>query len=315
MFGRRFFQALVLLGLLFIIGNITYVKADASEVVFVEDTIANSKKVILPNDFAIVFGKLVPNRIKLNRFRFTGRNLRVRTFYYLPDHQILGLDNSFAIQIGLNYRFNIEPVEIKNLVYRTNQISQDLGSELLKARLADFWYSVLRIKMQADQQQAGLKTKIENYIQQDLKSDLNQVLINDGIQITEIMIEDINVPDQNQYRTIVNRAPQLLNERLERLRVIEEAKTKTTADELLLSSRRKHLEQLGVLLNRYPNLREYIAVDQLKDRVNVIVMPYDRFTGNSTLPLQSVIPQSSFSPTQNEADSNTGNGFKDLTPP
>lgn len=313
MFRRRFFQALVLLGLLLLIGYITYIKAYESEVVVVEDKFAGSRKVILSNDSAIILARLVPNRIVLHNFRYQGRSLRVRTIYYLPDHQILGLDNSFAIQIGLNYRFNIEPVHVEDLIRRSNRIHQDLGSDILKARLADFWYTTLRVKMQADQQQVGLKTTIENYIHQGMKSDLNQLLSDDGIQITDIMVEDIMVPDQERYRAVVNRAPQLLNQRLDRLRVIEEARAKMTADDILLSGRRKHLEELGILLNKYPNLREYIAVDELKDRVNVIIMPYDRFTGKDALQL----PRDSFlsSENDNKTEPNLGNGFRDLTPP
>lgn len=294
---------------------LSFVRADENEVLILGDAGGGVQRIVLPGETAFFPQRWLPSGPTVNRVSLHSRYLRSKQLYYLSQHEILGLDQSFAVQLTLNYRYRIDAAALAALLAQAETPDVEGIGALIKLRLDDFWFTAFRDRLRADEQLDTLERNAEQYIRGELVTDLNKTLSADGIVIESVLIEDIVVPDPARYRAVLANGQRLVDDRLRRLSQIEEARVKRAADEILLSGKRKHLAELGELLGRYPDLREYIAIDGLNDRVQVFVMPYDRFTGDKRSG-SGLLPgdDAGLHPFDQGADPPSG-GFRDLTPP
>lgn len=263
---------------------LSFVSADQDEALVLRDEGGGMERLVLPGRVAFLPQRWLPSSPDLHRLYLRGRHLHATHTYLLAQHEMLGLDPSFAVRLVLNYRYSIDPAGIATVLQQTERPDSSGISDFLKIRLTDFWYSAFRERLQADERLVALEGRAEQYIRGPLVDDLNRILAADGIRIESVFIEDIVVPDAARYRAVLANGQNLIEERLKRLRLLEEARARREAEEILLSGKRKHLAELGKLLGRYPALREYMAIDGLQEHVKVFVMPYDRFTGQPSLP-------------------------------
>lgn len=294
---------------------LSFVRADENEVLILGDAGGGAQRIVLPGETAFLPQRWLPAGPTLNRVSLHSRYLRSKQLYFLSQHEILGLDQSFAVQLTLNYRYRIDAPALSALLAQAETPDVEGIGALIKLRLDDFWFTAFRDRLGADDQLDTLERSAEQYIRSELVTDLNKTLSADGIVIESVLIEDIAVPDPARYRAVLANGQRLVDDRLRRLSQIEEARVKRAADEILLSGKRKHLAELGELLGRYPDLREYIAIDGLNDRVQVFVMPYDRFTGDKRSG-SGLLPGGDTGLHRFDQGTDPSNGgFRDLTPP
>lgn len=300
--GLRALPVLILAAIL----ALTAVRAGENEVLIFSEA-GRIRRIVMPGETAFLLQRWLSAATTLNRVSLYGY-LRNKHIYRLPQNEILGLDQSFAVQLTLSYRYRIDASAISSLLSRAETPDAEGIAAILRLRLADFWYTAFRDRLNADDRLETLKRNAEQYIRGDLVKDLNQAFRADGIMIESVLIEDITVPDAERYRAVIAGGQRLLEERLRRLSQLEEARIKRATDEIIFSAKRRHLAELGELLSRYPDLREYIAIDGLNDRVQVFVMPYDRFSGDK---------RTGFLPPEVDhlREKSSNGGFRDLTPP
>lgn len=294
---------------------LSFVRANKNEVLIIADAEGGVRRIVLPGETAFLPHRWLPSGPTLNRMLLHSRYLRSKQLYFLSQHEILGLDQSFAVQLTLNYRYRVDAPALSALLAQADTPDVEGIEALIRLRLNDFWFTAFRDRLRADDRLDTLEQNAEQYIRGELLTDLNKAFSADGIVMESVFIEDIAVPDPARYRAVLANGQQLVDDRLRRLSQIEDARVKRAADEILLSGKRKHLAALGELLVRYPALREYIAIDGLNDRVQVFVMPYDRFTGDRRSG-SGLLPGGDTGLHRFDPGTDTLNGgFRDLTPP
>ena len=294
----------------------SFYKADSSEVIIFQSA-GITKRIVLPNQWAFWPERWFWSSVKTIRLPLQGYFLHSDATHYLADHQLLGLDQSFAVQVSLNYVYRLDSEKLPQLSYRLERPDQEGIRQFLKIHLKDVWFRIFRDELKADQNLDTLRARLEDYVRNDLVVNLNHSLADSGIVVESVLIEEISVPDAARYRAVLANGQRLIDDRLKRLAVLEEARIRRSADEILFSGKRKQLAELGELMGKYPPLREYIAIDELSDRVQIYVMPYDRFTGETQSPSMMRLPEKQMQPGRQpfQYTPNTNGGFRDLTPP
>ncbi|MBI40541.1 MAG: hypothetical protein CMF59_13150 [Leptospiraceae bacterium] len=281
----RFFRSLfwgVLLASVIAWAYAGTVTAGYRETILVEDTVDGlQEEVISPGETTFLPALAVPGRIRLHRIQLEPRFLRFPWVYQFPAGQLLGLDDSFAVQVQAHYEYSISVNEIRALFLSLPVGDWSQLKPYLELRMRSFWAEKMRQMAPNEAALNGLDDELNIYVRGDLRSDLNNYFRPEGIEFRRIYVERIYVPDAGRYNATLQAGQNLLNNRLERISIIDQARAKRHASEILNEVYLDRLEKMAALLQKYPELRDYAAVDSLSDNVRVLVMPYEQyFRGN-----------------------------------
>ena len=278
------------------------VTAGYRETILVEDTVDGlQEEVISPGDTTFLPGLAVPNRIRLHRVQLEPRFLRFHWVYQFPAGQLLGLDDSFAVQVEAHYEYSINKDRIRALFLSLPVGDWSQLKPYLELRMRSFWAEKMRGLAPNEVALNGLEDELNTYVRQDLRGELNNYFRPEGIEFQRIYVERVYVPDAVRYNATLQAGQNLLNNRLERISIIDQARAKRHASQILNEVYLERLEKMAVLLQKYPELRDYAAVDSLSDNVRVLVMPYEQyFKGNQGANAQPNVANNANPPVTNQ---------------
>ncbi|MCB1138534.1 MAG: hypothetical protein KDK23_07235 [Leptospiraceae bacterium] len=277
----RFFRSLfwgVLLASIIAWAYAGTVTAGYRETILVEDRMEGlQEEVISPGETTFLPSLAIPNRIRLHRIQLEPRFLRFPWIYQFPAGQLLGLDDSFAVQVEAHYEYSISADRIRVLFLSLPVADWSQLQPYLELRMRSFWAEKMRELAPNEAALAGLENDLNTYVRQDLRGDLNNYFRPEGIEFKRIYVERIYVPDAVRYNATLQAGQDLLNNRLERISIIDQARAKKQASQILNEVYLDRLEKMAMLLQKYPELRDYAAVDSLSENVRVLVMPYEQY--------------------------------------
>ncbi|MEQ8352286.1 MAG: hypothetical protein RH862_12425 [Leptospiraceae bacterium] len=281
----RFFRSLfwgVLLASVIAWAYAGTVTAGYRETILVEDTVDGLQdELISPGETSFLPSLAIPNRVRLHRIQLEPRFIRFPWIYQFPAGQLLGLDDSFAVQVEAHYEYAISEGNIRSLFLSLPVGDWSQLKPYLELRMRSFWATKMRQLAPNEAALNGLEDELNLYVRGDLRTELNNYFRPEGIEFRRIYVERIYVPDAGRYNATLQAGQNLLNNRLERISIIDQARAKKQASEILNEVYLDRLEKMAVLLQKYPELRDYAAVDSLSDNVRVLVMPYEQyFRGN-----------------------------------
>ncbi|MCB1304245.1 MAG: hypothetical protein KDK37_08205, partial [Leptospiraceae bacterium] len=254
------------------------VSAGYRETILIEDRVEGLQdRIIAPGETSFVPSLAVPNRIRLHRIQLQPRFLKFPWVYQFPAGQLLGLDDSFAVQVDAHYRYSIQADHVRNLFLSLPVADWSQLKPYLDLRMRSFWAQKMRELAPNEAALNGLENRLNEYVRQELRSELNAYFSGEGIQFDQIYVERIYVPDAARYNATLQAGQNLLDNRLERISIIDQARAKKQASQILNEVYLDRLEKMAALMRRYPELRDYAAIDSLSDKVRVLVMPYEQY--------------------------------------
>lgn len=305
------------------------VTVSAREAVLIEDTFSGfDPEVIGPGEVRFVPARALPGRVRLHRVVLGPRILTLRFRGGLRESEVLGLDETFFVHLHLRLNYRLETGRLTHLFRQLDQGDWKKLNSLVSKKLN----YVLRRKMAEfygnDGDLPGLEQKFITYLNGPLLAELNTAFQADGIVFRGLLVERVYVPDAARYRAMTAAGREILDQKVNRIKIIDTARANEESQRITDRAYFARLEKMGKLLRRHPHLREYLAVDQLGKNVEVLVMPSERWFGQSGPPaaaLQSAPQQSRRPPAveefpqpgvpQTRAPRRRARDFIDLTPP
>ncbi len=272
------------LGLVVVLARVGFVTSALREVVLIEDRFQglNQEKVIRPASYSFLPLRIIPGRIQLHRVELYPHNLEFTYKKPLEQSEILGLDESFYVRIKLYLLFRLDQSKIVELFKKLPEYNWQKLDAYLILRIRNAIEVKLRNLYASDKDLDALKANLLEWVQPDvLQKELNKEFLNDGIIFQSIIINEIYVPEPNRYRSMVNLGIDLIKKKLDRVNIVEEAKAQKKAREIYNSTDYERWERIAKLLNEYPSLRSFLAIDRLSDKVQVMVVPYNSWFGNN----------------------------------
>ena len=319
---RAFFWA-ILVAAAGVYAHLGFVSAGAREAVYLEDTASGSEPVVVePGKVRFVWARGLPGRVRLQRVSLGPRNLSFRFKHGLKESIVLGLDDPFFIHLHIWLNYTLDPRRLPVLFGQLDR-GDWAGLEGVMAKRIDYF---LRRRMaevytrEADL--PGLEQKIAAMVNGPFTEDLNAYFRPQGIVFHSALIEKLYVPDAEGYRamTEIGRR-EILVQKAARIRLINNAEAKEQSQRITDRAYFARLERIGQLLRKHPQLREYLAVDRLGDKVEVMVVPGDRWFGRSA-DMPNYTPKRRARPAGeterapvSRRPARTAGEFIDLTPP
>ncbi len=337
----RFFCWSILIGSFFAWVYLGYVRASFHEAVLVEDCCKDGhSKVILPRKFTFIPFRIIPGKIILRRIALNSRALELSVQKELKKSKVLDLDPSFYIAIKIHLTYNLNADKLDSLIQKLEKRNPNRLNYYLKVKMNYLVEKKISEFYQSDSDLPKLQEKIESYFQNTALSQLQKEFQKEGIHITSLIPLRIFVPDPEYYRSMLASSKRILESKLKRIQIVNDARARKDASEITDFAYFSRLNKIGKLLEIYPSLRDYITADRLSNNVDVMIMPYSKWFPPSSLrsPLHSpkysnrnqnqlssqekrtLVPQKahpsnpqSYSPDLKDGRSNQG--FLDLTPP
>ena len=194
------------------------------------------------------------------------------------------MDESFYIQTVLHLDYKLNPKKLHLLFQNLNKANWEALEPYLELRLKRFLEQRIDKLYKGDQDLKGLKERLHEYWKGLARSELNKEFSEEGIEFLTIIPQKTYVPDPGPYGAILSAASQIIRQKIERIRIINLAHAQKDAKKIKNQSYLTRLEKIAKLLQTYPHLREYLAIDRLGDNVEVMVMPYERWFSSSSSP-------------------------------
>ncbi len=298
----RFFFASVLFGSIVTWVYFSYVTASQREAILIEDRYVGIDKddIVYPSTSHFVFRRIVPGRIRLHRLHVYPRFLRIHFKKGLEQAEGLGLDSSFYIQAILRLHYKLNPEKLLYLFRKLEKPNWNMLENYLSQSLQNFLEERVSGFYKADSGLSELKLKMKLYFEEKARDELNQAFQREGVEFYSLTVKHIYVPDRKRYEAILSSDRQIINQKLNRIRIISKARAEKDAATIHDEAYFVRLEKIGKLLNTYPHLQNYIAIDRLAPNVEVMVVPHDRWFSNSFR--ASPIPKKSYGGHGNKDD-------------
>ena len=257
----------------------SYVTASKREAIVIEDRYdgLDEKAVIHPTQAAFLPLRILPGHVTLHHIELFPRSLQVYFKQDLEQSEMLGLDDSFYIRMFLHLNYVLDP---KKIAYLFGRLHRRNWSELkfyLKFRIHNILERRLATLYKTDADLVNLKLRLQDYFSTQASVELNQQFQREGVRWHSIIPLHIFVPNPVRYRSMLASGQKIINQKIERIRNIDQARARKDAAQIENEAYFIRLKRIGELLTTYPHLRDYLAVDRLSDDVKVMVMPYQRW--------------------------------------
>lgn len=263
---------------------------------------------------------MIPGRIRFHVLQNQYLTLKYTYLYPLSINPILGLDESFSIKLDLVFTYNFDILKVADLFVRLSKKNQEDLDEYFKIRLNDLLYTTLKEKLKIEENLFNGEAILKNYLHNGFLDEINTIFKQEGIYFTHLYIQDIYVPDVNQYRIVLQLSQKFLEKKLERSALIDEAKAEKESKLILFEYEKKRLEELANLIRKYPEIQEFLKIEKMSSEAKFIYLPTESFWKNSTI-LRNTLPENS-KVTSNEVEikkfteiEKNQKAFIDKTPP
>ncbi len=267
----------ILLATLFTWFYLGIVSASSREAILIEDRYYGiSPEVVKPGEVTFVFTRFVPEKVTLHRVQLAPRALPYELKQGLLQSEALGLDDSFYIKAKLHLEYELQSERSEQLISLFRRLDQPNWKRLtsyLETRLDWLLKSKLREFYSQEGELPGLREKLQAYLIEEALDDINRRFSPEGIRFYNLIPKHVFVPDAERYRSILASGNRILSQKIERIRIIDAAKARRSASEIKDQSYFARLERIGNLLKQYPHLQNYLALEQINERVNVMVIP------------------------------------------
>lgn len=278
-FTRAFFWS-ILVASVVSWAYVGYVSASATEAVLVERMTGGlDRQPIGPGETRFLPSRIFPGRVKLYRVNIGPRSLTHEFRAPLAQSFSLGLDDSFYVQITCRLNFRLLPQHLAVLFQRQAHADWSNLELYLTKRLNHFMTKKLQEFYTRDADIPLLTERYQSYLNGELLAELNQAFQEEGVNFTNVLVERIYVPDAGLYRAMVRDAEKILAGKAANIQKIANARANQKAEQIIDKAYFSRLEKIGILLARYPHLRNYLAIDRLSGNVEVVVMPSEQWFG------------------------------------
>ncbi|MFN3604517.1 MAG: SPFH domain-containing protein [Leptonema sp. (in: bacteria)] len=259
----------------------SFVKTGYHQVILIEDRDWGvERKIIPPDSYAFVFRNLIPNKIHLHSVVYKSQHLNFLYVYPLSANQILGLDDSFSIKLDLVYFYDLDIYKIPELFIKLpNRNWKDLNS-YLEIKLRDLLYQIFKEKLAIEENLEKGEEILKDFIHNGFLQDINKVFQSDGIQFVNVYIQEIYVPNVEQYRLVLQQRQKFIEKKMEISAKIDEAKAQKESNLILFDYEKKRLEEIANLLRKYPELKDYLKIEKMSTQAKFIYMPTESFWSN-----------------------------------
>ncbi|GIX43015.1 MAG: hypothetical protein KatS3mg129_2748 [Leptospiraceae bacterium] len=297
-----------------------FIKTGYEQAIVIEDIYWGvEKKVIPPESFTFLFRRLIPERIKLHPIYIKSRYLNFIYYYSLPPNEILGLDDSFSIKLDLVYVYDLDIHKLPDIFVRLEQRDWKYLNSYIEIKLKDLLYQTLQEKLKIENNLVNGEELLKGYINNGFLNHVNQYFQNDGIYFKKIYIQDLYVPDSEQYNLILRQSNRYLEKKLERSALIDEAKAKKESQWILFQFEKEKLENLAKMIRDYPEVLDYLKIEKLSSQAKFIYLPSDYFYFQNQIPSQLSVDskkkQIESIPEIKIANPSSDTKFIDKTPP
>ena len=202
---------------------------------------------------------------------------------------MLGLDDSFYIRVILRLDYQLKPQKLSTLFQSLSRPSWEALKPYLKLRLTNFLEQRISKFYKGDEDLTGLRGSLRSYWGTLALKEFNQEFANEGVEFLRLLSQKTYVPDPARYQAMLGASQQIIKQKLERIRIVDLAQAHRDAERIKSQSYFARLEKIGKLLQVYPHLQDYLAIDRLGKNVEVMLVPYEhwfsRSHSNSLLPL------------------------------
>jgi len=261
-----FFLVLLILigGTVFYFGWIQFrVEENTYGVIFTK-TGGYDEKVVTPGVFIWRWEALIPTNFTLHKFEIKPRTSLVSRSGTLPSGDIYSgvLDNktdfSYTLKVRIDYSLKPEkltelvqddgltPENLEDWFNRTEQELTNLVSDSIQSRIADF------------------DSSSEQFFLTPFREDMLASISsgNDYIQVSEISVAELELPDIQLYRASRDYYLALLNTRLSAEKeMLEKERSWTVSEESKLAV----LREYGELFTEYPGLIQFLSLSNKSD--------------------------------------------------
>ncbi|MBX7058208.1 MAG: hypothetical protein K1X75_09080 [Leptospirales bacterium] len=325
-FLRNFFWSL-LVGVLLTWLYLSYVRAGAHEAILIEDRYTGlDPRVLLPGQTRMVWQMANPGRVHLHRVDIGPRVLSLNYRRPLAQSELLGLDEAFYVQADLRIDFSLDPQRSDALFRRLGRPDWSELDAYLRLRLSLLLDREMERINPNDAALNGLERQLYAYFNESALLQMNEELAAEGVHVDKLWPVRLYTPDPARYQAMLQNAPQILAQKLERIRVVDDARARQDASRITDEAYVSRMQRMGELMERFPQLRSYLAIDRLGNQVQVYVVPYEGWNGGAPLTPGDLVPpqgrrNQSAAPGAGPAaapapPAGAGGGrFQDLTPP
>ncbi|HNJ03971.1 MAG: hypothetical protein K1X70_20360 [Leptospirales bacterium] len=310
-FFRVFFWA-ILLSSIFSWIYLGIVSATARQAIIVLHRKRGMPDLVAPGESQFFPGRIFPGRVEIHPVDIGPRMLVVDYKKGLYQTEMLGLDDSFYIRFKFRFRYTLQPEKLPDLFLKMEGLDWKALEPYLQLRLSEMLTKRLLVIFPADNDLGQVPRRLNDYFNGPALEEMKSILGPEGIEIQNLVVENIYVPDAGRYTAILGGGQGILNQKLERIRKRDEALARRDAESLTDEATYARLETIGKLLIRYPGLKDYLAVDRLGSDVKVMVMPYERWFNSGRPTADSLLDKEEPAATQN---GKRGPRFENLTPP
>ncbi|MCE9500800.1 MAG: hypothetical protein K8R21_09900 [Leptospira sp.] len=273
---KTIFRLFFLASCIYVVEKTIY-KVSENEIIIVR-SISNSVETLVKKPgIHFIYQALIPGKVKINFLNLKNRNVKVGIKKELSGGLLpeMGDDGHLVLSYSVNY--SIHPDKAEEL-YAESEFNEekigDIISEIVHSKFSDRFAIIFRNPADINQ----LTQRIKDYSEKEILGELtSDKIARKGILIQEVRLSKINVPNPQVFLRLINGTDLVLRAKIERsaasIRGEGFAIEQTKKDEAYFNK----LGRTAEFLKKYPDLKEFAALDRLTDKVQVFVLPSEKY--------------------------------------
>ena len=225
--------------------------------------------------FYWLWQKLIPKHFKLYLIKKIPTIIEFKFSTTLPGSENLKDYGNFDIGIDGKIQYSIDFNTAKILISKgiiENQESyfKKLCTNSIQYTVSNF---ILKIFNDFNYNDKKLDYSILDLLKENIINDISKELSVYGIENFKLDINYSSIPQIDIYSTALSLYTDYLNEVYQIKKEELKVKSKATAKYEENRAELKHLEDIGILVEKYPNLLKYMYIEKLGNKINVVVLP------------------------------------------
>lgn len=250
------------------------------EAIIVRSSSGVITEVISKEGFHFLYMKLVPGAIQVDKIRLVKRTSKATIRKELSGGLFPEMGDEGYLTLSFLATYSILPENLDEIFSvaegSEENISKNVG-ELIQYKFSNTLNTIYKDPNELP----VLRNRIVEYTEKTLINDLNDAKTRaKGFVFEDIRISRLDLPDPKVYLRLFAGTDLVIRSRIERANASIRGEGNAIEQEKKDEAYFKRLEKTALILKKFPELKEFALTDRLSDKVQVIAVPNEKYTGD-----------------------------------
>ncbi len=234
---------------------------------------------ITKEGFHFVYNRLIPGFVQIETIRIKNRATKVAIRKELSGGLFPEMGDEGYLLLNFSATYSISPENLDEIFSDASGSEENISKNvalLIQQRFSNTLGAIYKDPAELP----FLRNRIIDYSEKNILTDLNDPKTKaKGIIFENIRITKLEMPDPKVYLRLFAGTDLVIRARIERANASIRGEGSAIEQEKRDEAYFKRLEKTAQFLQKHPDLKEFALTDRLSDKVQVIAVPNEKYSG------------------------------------